>query len=66
LPEAHVNPYQRTPELSPEGTREILEEMANPPADTPERRATFERMRFMAEVLKRSNIGEETLVLFKK
>ena len=33
------------PRLSVEGTREILEEMARPPADTPERRATFARVR---------------------
>lgn len=34
-----------TPRLSVEGTREILEEMARPPANTPERRATFARVR---------------------
>lgn len=34
-----------TPPLSVEASREILEEMARPPADTPERRATFERAR---------------------
>jgi hypothetical protein len=32
--------------------------MANPPKDTPERRATFERMRLMAEVRKRCNVPE--------
>ena len=37
--------YRATPRLSVEGTREILEEMARPPADTPERRATFARIR---------------------
>lgn len=36
-----------TPRLSVEGTREILEEMARPPANTPERRATFERVRML-------------------
>ncbi|HSU14453.1 hypothetical protein [Longimicrobium sp.] len=56
-----MDPYRRTPELSPEGTREILEEMANPPKDTPERRATFERGRLMAEVRKRSNVSTEAL-----
>lgn len=30
---------------SVEASREILEEMSRPPADTPERRATFERAR---------------------
>ena len=35
------------PILSREGTREILEEMSKPPADTPERRATFERAKAM-------------------
>jgi len=61
-----MNPYRRTPELSPEGTREILEEMANPPRDTPERRATFERMRRIGEVLERSNLLEATLEKLKK
>jgi hypothetical protein len=32
-----------TPPLSVEASREILEEMVLPPADTPERAATFER-----------------------
>lgn len=41
--------------LSPEGSRELLEELANPPADTPERRATFERMREMEGVRRRSH-----------
>jgi hypothetical protein len=35
------------PHLSREGTRELLEEMSEPPADTPERRATIERSRRM-------------------
>lgn len=61
-----MDPYRRTPELSPEGTRELLEEMANPPADTPERRATFERMRLMAEVRKRSNLSTVELENLKK
>lgn len=33
---------RRTPPLSRKGTQEVLEEMKRPPADTPERRATFE------------------------
>jgi len=61
-----MNPYRRTPELSPEGTRELLEEMANPPKDTPERRATFERMRLMDEVRKRSNVSTVELENLKK
>jgi hypothetical protein len=35
---------KRTPPLSLEGSREVYEEMARPPEDTPERRATFERV----------------------
>jgi hypothetical protein len=38
---------RRTPPLSVEGSREVIEEMSRPPADTPERRATFERAREM-------------------
>lgn len=34
-----------TPPLSPEGIEEIIAEMRRPPADTPERRATFQRAR---------------------
>jgi hypothetical protein len=34
-----------TPPLSPEGIAEVLAEMRRPPADTPERRATFRRAR---------------------
>ena len=33
----------RIPRLSRKGTRELIREMAMPPADTPERRAMFER-----------------------
>jgi hypothetical protein len=32
---------RRTPPLSPKGSREVLEEMSKPPADTPERRRTW-------------------------
>jgi hypothetical protein len=45
--------YRRTPPLSLEGSREVLEEMANPPKDTPERRRMFERVRFMRALLER-------------
>jgi len=38
---------RRTPPLSLEGSREVIEEMKRPPADTPERRRMFE---LMAEV----------------
>lgn len=34
-----------TPALTREGIDEILDEMRRPPADTPERRATFARAR---------------------
>jgi hypothetical protein len=33
---------RRTPPLSIEGSREVIEEMSRPPADTPERRRMFE------------------------
>lgn len=39
--------YRRTPELSVEGTREVLEEIENGPRDTPERRAMLEHARAM-------------------
>jgi RNA 3'-terminal phosphate cyclase len=37
------------PELSPEGTAELMREMERPPADTLERRATFARVAAWAE-----------------
>ena len=40
-----MDPYRRTPPLSLAGSREVEEEMARPPADTPERRSLFERVR---------------------
>lgn len=40
-----MDPYRRTPPLSPEGSRAVEAEMAQPPADTPARRAMFERVR---------------------
>ena len=46
---------ERTPPLSIEGSREVEEEMRRPPADTPERRATFARMREAEELLRRNN-----------
>ncbi|HEX8695556.1 MAG TPA: hypothetical protein VF746_24295 [Longimicrobium sp.] len=44
---------ERTPPLSDEGSREVEEEMRRPPADTPERRATFELVRQITEWRKR-------------
>ena len=44
---------KRTGALSLKDSRRILEEMARPPANTPERRATFERVREMAELRNR-------------
>jgi hypothetical protein len=45
--------------LSEEGSREVLEEMALPPEDTPERRRTFAGARFMAELWKRQAAAED-------
>lgn len=39
--------------LSEEGSREVLEEMARPPEDTPERRRTFEGVRQIAALRQR-------------
>lgn len=43
-----------TPPLSPEGIAEIVAEMNNPPEDTPERRATFERARAASGLVQRA------------
>lgn len=43
-----------TPPLSDEGSREVEEEMSRPPADTPERRRTFEGVRRWAERRRRN------------
>lgn len=48
-----------TPPLSDEGSREVEEETSRPPADTPERRATFARVREIRENLKRRAEGEK-------
>ena len=50
--------YRRTPPLSPEGTREVLEEMTKPAEDTPERRAFEKQVRIMDEVRRRSGLLE--------
>lgn len=44
---------RRTPPLSIEGSREVIEEMSRPPADTPERRRTFELVDEMRPVIDR-------------
>jgi hypothetical protein len=44
---------ERTRLLSPEGSREVEEEMRRPPADTPERRAMFDLVRQWADVRRR-------------
>ena len=49
---------RRTPPLSLEGSREVYEEMARPPEDTPERRATFERVHAMAALRKRLKLSD--------
>ena len=49
--------------LSDEGVREILEEMAKPPEDTPERRATFARARQMEEARRRSGLLDADVLL---
>lgn len=58
-----MDPYRRTPPLSPEGSREVEEELKNGSPDTPERRAMFERMRVRAEVRKRQAEMREGAVL---
>ena len=42
--------------LSEEGSREVIDEIVNGSPMTPERAATFERMRQMAEVHRRSDV----------
>jgi hypothetical protein len=44
---------RRTPPLSIEGSREVIEEMSRPPADTPERRRMFELAEEMRPVVDR-------------
>lgn len=50
---------RRPPPLSDEDVQAILEEMANPPKDTPERRATFALAREMGAVRRRMKSAEE-------
>jgi hypothetical protein len=44
---------RRTPPLSVEGSREVIEEMKRPPPDTPGRRATLDRARAMRPFVRR-------------
>ena len=46
--------------LSLEGSREVLEEMSRPPADTPERRATFAGVRLMRERREMQELADAT------
>lgn len=52
--------YRRTPPLSPEGTRELLDEMSRPAEDTPERREFEKQVRIMEEVRRRSGLLQPT------
>jgi hypothetical protein len=55
---------KRTPPLSLKGSREVFEEMARPPEDTPARRKMFERVRAMGALRKRL-AGEEAAKVVK-
>jgi len=48
-----------TPPLSDEGSREVEEEMARPPADTSERRRMSELLREIREIRKRRAEAEK-------
>ena len=45
--------------LSEEGSREVLDEMARPPKDTPERRRTFAGARMMAAYWKKQEAAAD-------
>jgi len=47
--------------LSLEGTREVIDEMARPPEDTPARRRMVERVREMVALRERLEAEEPTL-----
>jgi hypothetical protein len=47
-----------TPPLSLKKSREVYQEMARPPEDTPQRRMVFERMREMAALRKRLDVQD--------
>ena len=42
---------RRTPPLSIKGSQEVLDEMSRPPEDTPERRATLDGARELADMV---------------
>lgn len=50
-----------TPQLSLEGWLEIIEEIENPAPMTPERRATFERMRDRRALLDEGELPDQVL-----
>jgi hypothetical protein len=49
---------KRTPPLSLKKSREVYEEMARPPENTPQRRMVFEKMREMAALRKRLDVQD--------
>jgi hypothetical protein len=56
-----IDSYRQTPMLSSKGSREVEEEMARPPADTPGRRALFERVAVRAAMRRRVEGLKESL-----
>ncbi|HEV3049443.1 MAG TPA: hypothetical protein VGX50_04005 [Longimicrobium sp.] len=55
--------YSRTPPLSLEGSREVLDEIANPPEDTPGRRRTLDRVPIMTAGAVRLQVTDEGVVI---
>lgn len=55
--------YRRTPALSLEGSRKELEEIANPPEDTPGQRRTFDRVPMMTAGAVRLQVSDEGVVI---
>jgi hypothetical protein len=55
--------YRRTPPLSLEGSREVLEKIANPPEDTPGRCRTFDRVPMMMAGAVRLQVSDEGVVI---
>jgi len=51
--------FRRTPRLSFEGTREVLEEIAHGPPDTPERRRMLQLMRDIEASKEQRKLEEE-------
>jgi len=51
--------FRRTPPLSFEGTREVLEEMSRPPEDTPERRRIMQLVHEIEAAKKQRKLEEE-------